>query len=65
MGTEIYKIGDRFNDWTLLERLPPNRTSRRWRCRCACGTVQVVYAQNVTSGRSKGCRGCVKRRLYR
>jgi hypothetical protein len=58
MAERKYNIGDEFGHWTLLRRLPPNRTTRMWECICDCGNVRVVVATSVTRGRSTQCRGC-------
>lgn len=57
------KLGDTFNDWTVLEGAPSIRFKsalRYWPCRCVCGTEREVSQYDLTSGRSKGC-SCRKR----
>ena len=50
------------NEWTVLELswykgAPTYR--QFWNCRCQCGRVCEVLAQNITSGRSRGCSKCL------
>lgn len=44
--------GTQFNEWTYVSA---NSTGYRWRCRCSCGTVREVVAQDLRTGRSKSC----------
>lgn len=43
--------GERFNAWTLIERVP----NRGWLCRCDCGKELVRWLSSITSGRSRTC----------
>ena len=58
--------GKEFGAWTVLERAiqPEGIKGKRtcWRVRCRCGVERVVLAQNLRSGRSRGC-GCLLSRL--
>ena len=47
------------NDWTLLYKI---NNSRKWRAKCSCGKEFDVYKSNITSGKSKRCRGCQAKR---
>lgn len=58
MAEEKYKVGDRFNSWTLLKKLPKKNTSAMWRVICDCGAIRETYAGNITLGRSKSCGPC-------
>lgn len=42
-----------FGEWTVIEY----SGNLRWKCRCSCGTVKDVLAQNLKNGRSTSC-GC-------
>lgn len=44
-------IGQRFNEWTILEVLP----NRKLKCRCSCGKVKEVAEYSVISGKSTNC----------
>jgi hypothetical protein len=65
VSRQIYQVGDRFGRWTLLEVLPPKGTTRQWRVRCECGEIKVVFAGNLTGGRSHGCNSCAAKERER
>lgn len=46
--------GDRFGDWTVVERI--DSTSVLARCRC--GVTKPVRVSNLRAGRSRRCRTC-------
>lgn len=48
--------GKRFGRWTVIGFVPDK--FRKWKCRCDCGAVKVVFAQHLKSGKSKSC-GCL------
>lgn len=56
--------GKQFGRWTVLYRVkaPSNNKSKSayWLCRCECGTVKAVIAQNLNNGSSVSC-GCWNR----
>lgn len=58
--------GHRFGDWRVIERAPPRSDTRTrhaiWVCRCKCGTISVVYGQNLRSGKSTSCWACFQAR---
>ena len=61
MSTSIndVKVGDTFNNWTVLEILPKTKNYHKiFRCKCSCGTIKDVDAFNVIKGKSKSC-GCI------
>lgn len=63
MPAPLNLIGRTFNRLTVVA-LHPERTrsnSRRWVCRCECGTTVIVSSgHKLTSGHSKSC-GCLQR----
>ena len=53
------KVGDVFDNWTVLEILPKIKNYRRtFRCKCVCGAIKDIDAFNVIEGKSKSC-GCI------
>lgn len=61
--------GQQFGLWTVVSRLPNGQRTlgnptggTRWLCRCTCGLKKPVFAHNLKSGASKGCRTCGSRR---
>lgn len=53
-------VGKRFGRWTAIEKDPQH--NRKWICKCDCGTVKSVYANNLTRGKTVSC-GCHKREV--
>lgn len=50
--------GRRFHRWTALALCGRSNSGKAlWRCKCDCGTEQVVIGGNLISGISKSC-GC-------
>jgi hypothetical protein len=44
---------------TVIERAPNLLDGRsQWACKCACGTVKVIRAHDLSSGQTKSC-GCL------
>lgn len=58
MAEEKYKVGDKFNSWTLVEKLPVHKKNSMWKVVCDCGTEKTTSAGNIYSGTSKSCRRC-------
>lgn len=52
-------VGRTFGKWTVTG---PAAARASWTCRCACGSVRVVYRPSLTGGKSLSC-GCVGRPL--
>ncbi len=52
--------GQRFGDWTVVERTPPplKRRGVFWLCRCTCKTEHPVRDSALRTGRSKRCKPC-------
>lgn len=59
---EVYKVGDVFGEWTFLRKLPHEKSTRKWLARCSCGLVRVVFAANLTTGKSKSCGSCAAKK---
>jgi hypothetical protein len=63
MSNPEYRVGQRFNHWTLLAKLGNHGTGRNmWRVVCDCGTVEERQSQTITGGESKSCGSCGQRR---
>jgi hypothetical protein len=58
VAEEKYRLGQRFNRWTLLEKLPVRKRNTIWKVICDCGAIQVTAANNIYAGKSKMCRSC-------
>lgn len=61
MPAKIDLVGRRFGRWTVLEETPKSTSSNhvRYLCKCDCGSIKSVNAQNLRKGLSKSC-GCLK-----
>lgn len=51
--------GQRFGRWIVVEYcgIMPNSSVSAWKCRCDCGTIKIIKAASLQSGRSQSC-GC-------
>lgn len=54
------KPGDRFSRLELIECVGKINRVKKWKCRCECGTVSIVYANSLANGHTKSC-GCLKK----
>lgn len=52
--------GKVFGEWTVLSRAPNKLRRIYFNCQCSCGTQKIVYANNLTSGKSKHCTSCLR-----
>ncbi|SNY19276.1 hypothetical protein SAMN06265827_10592 [Orenia metallireducens] len=53
--------GDRYGRWTIIKEVEKLVGSRRFLCKCDCGTVKEVSLTHMRNGRSKSC-GCYKKK---
>ena len=53
----IILMGRMFGGWTVLSRATSSHGASRWKCRCECGNLRVVYSAGLLRGTSKSC-GC-------
>lgn len=59
MGKLADLTGQTFGRMTALTRKASIDGNARWECRCACGTIKTVYAQDLKKGKVVSC-GCHK-----
>jgi hypothetical protein len=52
--------GKKFNRWTVFNRVDNRNRDACYLCHCECGTVRIVFATSLKSGKSRSC-GCYKR----
>lgn len=45
--------GDKFEDWTVIER--DKKDNRKYICQCSCGTIRSINKYDLTSGKTKSC----------
>lgn len=50
--------GAQFEGWTVLEEAGSSGGKRLYRCRCRCGTEQVLQGYDLRAGKSRQCRSC-------
>lgn len=43
--------GQQFNDWTVINYIGDSK----WKCKCSCGTIRVVEAYDLKTGKSRNC----------
>jgi len=56
-------VGQKFNQWTVLEYVRTDGKIAFYKCACDCGrTTTEVRGYNLRSGRSKGCELCGRAR---
>lgn len=53
------KIGDKFNKWIVIGEVHSDGRHNYYKCQCSCGTIRVVRADRLRSGKSKSC-GCLR-----
>lgn len=65
MSKLIDITGQKFNSWTVLDRvLDNNKKGTYWRCQCDCGNIKEVATTSLRKGTSKSC-GCQKQQKMR
>jgi hypothetical protein len=50
--------GDRFGELVVVGADRKKNNHTRWLCGCSCGSLTLVWAANLHSGRSRRCRSC-------
>jgi len=63
MGKFKDLTGLKYDSLTALERTGNHGKKTRWRCRCDCGNIVIVAADQLVSGHTKSC-GCKSRVDY-
>jgi hypothetical protein len=58
MGNFIDISGQKFNRWTVIERVHVYDRRTFWLCKCDCGVERPVEGKHVRYGTSKSC-GCL------
>lgn len=51
-------IGDKYENWTVIDGPIVKRANYYWLCRCTCGTEREVFSGSLQAKRSKGCVRC-------
>jgi hypothetical protein len=58
-------IGKRFGKWVVRSFSYKNASNHSfYLCHCDCGTDTTIRIDNITSGRSKGCKRCSWKKLW-
>ena len=55
-------IGERFNDWEVIDWVIGERKEVEWICRCKCGNIKQQKVDNIKNGRSKMCKECADKK---
>lgn len=53
-----HKIGLRFNKLIVLKIIRKDGVIR-WKCKCDCGNIKIIYSHSVYKGYTKSC-GCIR-----
>src|SRR6185369_14644306 len=66
MPNLINLVGKTFGRLTVFDREPRTmrRGNARWRCKCVCGTENIVSGDKLMSGHTQSC-GCLGRDITR
>ncbi len=59
MGKFVDLTGQKFGKLIVIERAENKNNRPAWRCRCECGNVIIVKAQNLKTGHTTSC-GCYR-----
>lgn len=59
------EANQRVGRWTLLEQVTPTEPtgSKKWRCKCDCGTIKLVLENSLKQRMSRSC-GCLRREVH-
>lgn len=57
-------VGQRFGRLVVIEKLPSQKWTGWWRCKCDCGNIKDVPTGNLTSGNTQSC-GCLAKEIHR
>jgi len=57
MGKLIDLTGQKFGQWTVLQKAESKNKITYWLCQCDCGTIKPVGSYLLRSGESKSCHG--------
>ena len=57
MGRLIDLTGQQFGYWTVIEKVPLNKSGSNWLCKCKCGKEKIINGYNLRKGLSTSC-GC-------
>lgn len=60
----IDRTGQKHGRWTVINYAGHKTGRSMWFCICLCGTRRVVYANHMSSGRSRSC-GCLEVEMSR
>ena len=55
-------IGERFNDWEVIDWTIGEKKEVEWICRCKCGKIKKQKIDNIKNGRSKMCKECADKK---
>ncbi|MBQ8998386.1 MAG: hypothetical protein IJ086_06835 [Clostridium sp.] len=55
-------IGEKFNNWEVIDWVIGERKEVEWICRCKCGNIKQQKVDNIKNGRSKMCKECADKK---
>lgn len=57
------KIGDKYNESTVIREIPGKRSSK-WKCLCSCGNTTIANLSDLLHSHKKSC-GCKKKQRFK
>lgn len=63
MANTLDLRGQTFGRLTVLEKMPTNKRTSKWRCICACGAAVIASGVVLKAGRKQSCGCLVKERM--
>ena len=64
MAEEKYRVGQRFNSWTLKKKLSAYNHNTMWLVICDCGMEVEINAANIYTGKSRSCGSCAAKKRW-
>lgn len=68
MGKRKDHAGKKYNKWTVITYIGPDKRSKDavWLCKCDCGIEKELKINNLITGKSRQCTACaLKPRIYK
>ena len=55
--------GRKFGKLIVIKKIPSNKITTRYLCKCECGSERIIDAARLASGRSTRCMSCAQREI--
>lgn len=57
--------GEKFNKWTIIERVKTDNKSIYYSCKCECGNISIISGSSLKKNKTKGCKSCADKDKFR